>query len=167
MNRLYGTTRDFRKVPPGNERISQIRVPVQRTRRGFAIFAMPLSQCATEFGGFGSSIGKGVPYSLEILSNLRFLILDHRRRILQELCIIEIASLAAANPEMVGKNCVKPGRRCLDFGDGPGNVEGGVVHTIFSRRLFGSYCRPDPQAKVSTAAFVSSFREACPHLEIG
>jgi len=104
MNRLYGAGCDFCKVFPGYECCTQIGMPVKWARRGFALFAKALAQCAAEFGGLGVSSGQGIPDSLEILGDLQFLITNLRLCILKKLRAINIASLAATNPEMGWKN---------------------------------------------------------------
>ncbi len=42
---------------------------------------------------------------------------------MKKLRVVKIASLAAANPEMVRKDRRKPSRCRFNFGDGPSNTE--------------------------------------------
>ena len=60
----------------------------------------------------------------------RFTIPDSESRAahLKKFLVIEIAPLATANPEKDWKDRLKPGRRSLDFSDGPGDVKRGVDH---------------------------------------
>jgi hypothetical protein len=85
--------------------------------------------------GFRIGRSKHLPNDLKIPSDFRAHSPNFRRRILRELRIIQITTVAASNPEMSWQDRVKPSRSSLDFGDGPGNVEGGgeYIHSVINR----------------------------------
>jgi len=137
MNRLCRISCLLGHNFPASERSPQKRVTVQWSGIWLSTIAKGGAQSAAEFGGVRFSGGKGISHHLEILGNLRFLIPNFRRRILQKLRIVEVAALAAANPEMVWLDQIKPGRRGFECGNGPGDIEGGGDHRI--RRIPGRF----------------------------
>ena len=104
MNGFCRTTRNFRKVSPRYKRSPQIGMPVQRARRWVPAFSEGHPQSPAELGRIRFSGGQGSPDCIEILSDLRLLVPNLWLRILEKLRVIQIAALAAADPEMVRMN---------------------------------------------------------------